>query len=79
REAGGTAIANHDSVIDRERIVQHALDAIGPIDVLVNNAGILRDKTFAKMEDADWDLVSPVHDEGAYKVTQAAWPHMREQ
>ncbi|MDX1368020.1 SDR family oxidoreductase [Pseudomonas sp.] len=79
RAAGGTAVANHDSVTDGEKIVQHALDAFGRIDVVVNNAGILRDKTFHKMEDADWDLVYKVHVEGAYKVTRAAWPHMREQ
>ncbi|MEB0093801.1 SDR family oxidoreductase [Pseudomonas sp. CCI4.2] len=79
REAGGTAIANHDSVTDGDKIVQNALDAFGRIDVVVNNAGILRDKTFAKMDDADWDLVYRVHVEGAYKVTHAAWPHMREQ
>ncbi|MES2821219.1 MAG: SDR family oxidoreductase [Pseudomonadota bacterium] len=79
REAGGTAVANHDSVTDGEKIVQHALDAFGRIDVVVNNAGILRDKTFHKMEDADWDLVYKVHVEGAYKVTRAAWPHLREQ
>ena len=79
RQAGGTAVANHDSVTDGEKIVQHALDSFGRIDVVVNNAGILRDKTFHKMEDADWDLVYRVHVEGAYKVTRAAWPHMREQ
>ncbi|MCQ2043322.1 NAD(P)-dependent dehydrogenase, short-chain alcohol dehydrogenase family [Stutzerimonas kunmingensis] len=79
RQAGGTAVANHDSVTDGDRIVQQALDSFGHIDVVVNNAGILRDKTFHKMEDADWDLVYRVHVEGAYKVTRAAWPHMREQ
>lgn len=79
REAGGTAVANHDSVTDGDKIVQNALDAFGRIDVVVNNAGILRDKTFAKMDDADWDLVYRVHVEGAFKVTHAAWPHMREQ
>ncbi|MGV8663957.1 SDR family NAD(P)-dependent oxidoreductase, partial [Pseudomonas aeruginosa] len=67
RAAGGTAVANHDSVTDGGRIVENALDAFGRVDVVVNNAGILRDKTFHKMEDADWDLVYQVHVEGAYK------------
>ncbi len=79
REAGGIAEANHDSVTDGDKIVQHALDVFGRIDVVVNNAGILRDKTFHKMDDSDWDLVYQVHVEGAWKVTRAAWPHMREQ
>ncbi|MNF56819.1 putative short-chain type dehydrogenase/reductase [compost metagenome] len=79
REAGGTAVASHDSVTEGEKIVQAALDSFGRVDVVVNNAGILRDKTFHKMEDADWELVYKVHVEGAYKVTRAAWPHLREQ
>lgn len=79
REAGGEAVANHDSVTEGDKIVQNALDAFGRVDVVVNNAGILRDKSFAKMEDADWDLVYRVHVEGAYKVTRAAWPHLRDQ
>ena len=79
REAGGIAEASHDSVTDGDKIVQNALDVFGRIDVVVNNAGILRDKTFHKMDDSDWDLVYRVHVEGAYKVTRAAWPHLREQ
>ncbi len=79
REAGGIAEANHDSVTDGQRIVEQALDRFGRVDVVVNNAGILRDKTFHKMEDADWDLVYKVHVEGAFKITRAAWPHLREQ
>lgn len=79
RAAGGTAVANHDSVTDGGKIIQNALDAFGRVDVVVNNAGILRDKSFQKMEDTDWDLVYKVHVEGAYKVTHAAWPYLREQ
>lgn len=79
KAAGGEAVANHDSVTDGGKIVQCALDSFGRVDVVVNNAGILRDKSFIKMEDGDWDLVYKVHVEGAYKVTHAAWPHLREQ
>jgi len=76
--AGGEAVANYDSVTDGDKIVQTALDNFGRIDVVINNAGILRDKSFAKMTDDDWDLVYQVHVKGAYKVSHAAWPHMRE-
>ncbi|MBK7730792.1 MAG: SDR family oxidoreductase [Gammaproteobacteria bacterium] len=78
REAGGEAVANYDSVTDGEKIVQTAIDTYGRVDIVINNAGILRDSSFHKMEDRDWDLVFEVHVRGAYKVTRAAWPHMRE-
>ncbi|MFZ5697353.1 MAG: SDR family oxidoreductase [Pseudomonadota bacterium] len=78
RALGGEAVANYDSVTDGEKIVQCALDNFGKIDVVINNAGILRDVSFHKMTDGDWDIIYNVHVKGAYKVTHAAWPHMRD-
>ncbi|XP_068975911.1 peroxisomal multifunctional enzyme type 2 [Bombus flavifrons] len=79
RKNGGKAVANYDSVLDGAKIVKTAIDAFGRIDVVVNNAGILRDRSFAKMSEADWDLVQSVHLKGAFKVTQAAWPYFVKQ
>ena len=79
KEAGGEAIANYDSVEDGDKIVKTALDAWGRIDVVINNAGILRDSSFQKMSQEDWDLIYRVHVLGAYRVTRAAWEPMREQ
>ncbi len=76
---GGTAIANKDSVEHGEAIVQTAIDHFGRIDIVINNAGVLRDKSFVKMTYEDWDLVYRVHMEGTFKVTKAAWPYMLEQ
>ncbi|KAJ9579803.1 hypothetical protein L9F63_004549, partial [Diploptera punctata] len=79
RRNGGTAVANYDSVVEGEKIVQTALDAFGRVDIVVNNAGILRDKSFARISNSDWDLIHDVHLKGAFKTTQAAWPHFRKQ
>lgn len=79
KKLGGDAIANYDSVEDGEKIIAAALSAFGRVDILVNNAGILRDASFMKMTDADWDLVHRVHVRGVYKITRAAWNHMRDQ
>lgn len=79
--AGGTAIANHDSVADANgaaRMVAQALSAFGRVDILINNAGILRDKTFAKMELKDFEAVVAVHFSGSVYATKAAWPAMQE-
>jgi NAD(P)-dependent dehydrogenase (short-subunit alcohol dehydrogenase family) len=82
REAGGEAVANYDGVHTwdgGQAIVQSAIDAFGRIDVVVNNAGILRDVSFAKLEQDQLDLVLKVHLYGGFHVARAAWPHLREQ
>ncbi|UCH30757.1 MAG: SDR family NAD(P)-dependent oxidoreductase, partial [Myxococcales bacterium] len=79
KQAGGEAVANYDSVEDGEAIVKTAMDTWGRVDIVINNAGILRDKSFKNMTDADWDIIFRVHNYGAYKVTKAAWPIMSEQ
>ncbi|XP_032801144.1 peroxisomal multifunctional enzyme type 2 [Petromyzon marinus] len=76
---GGKAVANHDSVEDGEKLIKSALDAYGRIDVVVNNAGILRDRTFPRISDQDWDIIQRVHLRGSFLVTRAAWNHMKNQ
>jgi NAD(P)-dependent dehydrogenase (short-subunit alcohol dehydrogenase family) len=79
---GGQAVANTDSVSEQAgaaRIVGTALEAFGRIDVVVNNAGILRDRFFHKMSAEEWDAVIKVHLYGSFYVSRAAAPHFKEQ
>lgn len=81
KAAGGEAVPNYDNVATAEggaNIVKTALDAFGTVDILINNAGILRDKSFLKMEPENWQAVLDVHLNGAYNVTRAAYPIMKE-
>lgn len=80
RAAGGQAIANTASVTDFEAVqamVTQAIETFGQLDIVVSNAGILRDKTFAKMDLADFRAVLDVHLMGAVHCCKAAWPHMQ--
>ncbi|KAI1342396.1 hypothetical protein F5Y15DRAFT_372624 [Xylariaceae sp. FL0016] len=79
KAAGGQAVANYDSVENGDKIIETAIKAFGRIDILINNAGILRDISFKNMSDQDWDLIMKVHVKGAYKCARAAWPHFRKQ
>jgi NAD(P)-dependent dehydrogenase (short-subunit alcohol dehydrogenase family) len=81
-ESGGTAVASYDSVASPEgahAIVQRAIDSFGAVHGVVSNAGTLRDSSFAKLADADWDAILRVHLDGAYHVIKAAWPYFRAQ
>jgi NAD(P)-dependent dehydrogenase (short-subunit alcohol dehydrogenase family) len=76
KAAGGIAVPNYDSVVDGDKVVQTAIDHFGRIDIVVNNAGILRDISFRRMSDKDWNLVLQVHLQGSRNICKAAWPHM---
>ena len=81
KAAGGEAVASHDSVASvagGQNILKTALDAFERVDVLVNNAGILRDKSFANTTEDLWDPVIAVHLKGTYCVTHAVYRHMKE-
>ena len=81
KAAGGRAVPNYDSVADKEgakNIVKTAVDAFGTLDIVVNNAGILRDKSFPNMTMEDFDFVVQVHFLGTAYVTHAAWPILRQ-
>ena len=80
--AGGEAVANHDSVATMEggeRMVQTALDAFGRLDILINNAGILRDRMVFNMSEAEWDSVIAVHLKGHFTTTKHASIVFRQQ
>ncbi|RPJ16585.1 MAG: SDR family NAD(P)-dependent oxidoreductase [Desulfobacteraceae bacterium] len=78
---GGEAVSSYDSVSTPEggaNIVKKAIDAFGTVDILINNAGILRDKSFIKMEPESWNAVLDVHLNGAYNVSRPAFTVMKE-
>ena len=81
-KAGGEAIAFNVNVTDRAKVDAMVADVVkkwGRVDILINNAGILRDKTFAKMDLADFELVVDVHLIGTVNCTKAVWEHMKNQ
>ncbi|WP_339215860.1 SDR family NAD(P)-dependent oxidoreductase [Solibacillus sp. FSL W8-0372] len=81
-ELGGEAVANYDSVADYEsasNIIDTALSRFGRLDIVVNNAGILRDRMLFKMSEAEWDAVIAVHLKGSFNMTRAAAPYFKEQ
>ena len=78
-KAGGQAFAITQTVEKGDEVVKAVVDKYGRIDIVVNNAGILRDKAFHNMTDDQWHAVINVHLRGTYKVMKAAWPFMLKQ
>ncbi|ANK83191.1 MAG: 3-hydroxyacyl-CoA dehydrogenase [Rhizobiales bacterium NRL2] len=81
-DAGGKAIPHFGSVAERrdtEDMIKTAVDAFGQVDCIVNNAGILRDVIFHKMNEPDWDMVIQVHLKGSFNVARSVAPYFREQ
>ena len=82
RDFGGEAISNYDSISEyenAEKIVQTALEQFGRLDIVVNNAGIVRDRMIFNMSEAEWDAVIAVHLKGSFNMTRAAAPYFKEQ
>lgn len=79
QKLGGQAVGDKSNVEDGESVVKTAIDNYGRIDVLINNAGILRDKAFHNLSEDMWQSVFNVHLRGTYKCTKAAWPYFLKQ
>lgn len=79
QKLGGEAVGNKADVQDGEAVIRTAIEKYGRIDILINNAGILRDKAFANMTDDQWDIIHKVHLHGTYSCSKAAWPFMLKQ
>lgn len=79
RALGGTAVPSKGSAEDGDAVIKTAIDHFGRVDILINNAGILRDKTFQNMSEKMWDEVNNIHLRATYKCSRAAYPYMVKQ
>lgn len=79
RDAGGIAVPDYNSVVEGHKVIETAIKNFGRVDVLINNAGILRDKSIVNTTDDDWDKINDIHLKASFITTRAAWPYFRQQ
>ena len=79
QKAGGKAVGDKHSVEDGDAVIKTAIDNFGAVHILINNAGILRDKSFQNMDDKLWNDIMNVHLRGTYKCSKASYPYMVKQ
>lgn len=79
KEAGGIAVADKNNVTEGEKVVQTAIDNFGAVHAVINNAGIIRDKSMVKLDDSLWQIIQDVHLFGTFSVTKAAYPYFLKQ
>ena len=79
KSLGGHAVSDYNSGELGDKVVKTAIDNYGRIDIIINNAGILRDKAFKNMNQQDWDLIMKIHLTAVFSVTKAAYPYMLQQ
>ena len=78
KELGIQAVASYDSVEYGDKIIRTAIESFGRVDIIINNAGIYNEGTFARMKSEEWDLMMKVHIKGSFSVCRAAWKHMKD-
>jgi NAD(P)-dependent dehydrogenase (short-subunit alcohol dehydrogenase family) len=70
KDAGGIAVADYNSVVEGHKIIETAISSFGRVDILINNAGILRDKSIANITDDDWDKIQDIHLKASFVTTR---------
>jgi (3R)-3-hydroxyacyl-CoA dehydrogenase / 3a,7a,12a-trihydroxy-5b-cholest-24-enoyl-CoA hydratase / enoyl-CoA hydratase 2 len=78
-DAGGIAVPDYNSVVEGHKVIETAISKFGRVDILINNAGILRDKSIANITDDDWDKINDIHLKASFITTRAAWPYFKKQ
>jgi NAD(P)-dependent dehydrogenase (short-subunit alcohol dehydrogenase family) len=79
KKSGGSAVASYDSAEEGEKVIKTAIDTYGKVDILINNAGVLRDNSMVKVTENDWDVIMNSHLKTTFSCSRAVWNLMRNQ